>query len=337
MRLLNLFIALSICYSSSGQSISNVDTARRQIVFSPTVFYNEYNASIPPALIIRSGDSVNTESLDALGFDKDSVRKGKRGNPLTGPFFVKGAHAGDVLAVTIIDLSLNRTYGTTLSAFIPKILAQPLARQLWRNAKLVKWNFDTTANTATPEKPYEHLSTLRVPLHPFLGSVGVAPPGKKGISSGGYGTWGGNLDFRNITKGATVYLPVYHQGALLLLGDGHALQGDGELNGDALETSLSFTFRVDILKKEGSVLNYPRVEDQEYIMAFGQARNVELAIKEATLNLISWVQEDYHLSIEEASQLLGSSIEFRIPKVVPGNAEVVAKISKSILKTLSDR
>ena len=164
---------------------------------------------------------------------------------------------------------------------------------MWKNAKLVKWNLDTINNIAIPAKKYENLSSLKIPLHPFLGSIGVAPPGTNNISSGGFGSWGGNLDFSAITKSSTLYLPVFHEGALLYLGDGHAAQGDGELNGDALETSLSFAFTVKIIKNEGSQLKYPRVEDMNYIMAFGQAKNLDQALKEATLNLISWLQKDY--------------------------------------------
>ena len=206
---------------------------------------------------------------------------------------------------------------------------------MWRNAKLVKWNLDLINNTATPAKEYEHLSSLKVPLHPFLGSVGVAPPGADSISSGGFGSWGGNLDFSAITESSTLYLPVFHDGALLYLGDGHALQGDGELNGDALETSMNFTFTVQVIKHEGNQLTYPRVEDLHYIMAFGQAKNLDLALKEATLHLLSWVQKDYQLSVEEASQLIGSTVEYRIPKIASGEVEVVAMIKKNIIEKLT--
>ena len=242
---------------------------------------------------------------------------------------------GDVLAITIIKLSLNRNFATTLNAFIPKILRQPTAKKLWRDAKLVKWNLDITGNTASPLKKYDHLATLKIPLHPFLGSVGVAPPGASSISSGGFGSWGGNLDFSEIREGATLYLPVFHDGAFLYLGDGHALQGDGELNGDALETSLNFAFTVHIQKKSGSNLKYPRVESPQYIMAFGQAKNLDLALKEATVNLIDWLQTDFQLSIEEASQVIGPAVKYRIPKIASQEVEVVALIEKDILEQLS--
>jgi len=285
-------------------------------------------------LHILPGDTVSTESLDAIGFDKDSVKRGERGNPLTGPFYIEGASPGDVIAIDIVSLSLNRSFATTLNAFIPKIFPNKQGKEMWRSAKLVKWNLDTISNTATPAKNYENLSSLKIPLHPFLGSIGVAPPGTDGISSGGFGAWGGNLDFSAVTKFSTLYLPVSHPGALLYLGDGHATQGDGELNGDALETSLRFAFTVRIIKSEGDHLPYPRVEDMNYIMALGQAKNLDEALKEATLNLISWLRKDYKLSIEEASQLIGPVVEYRIPKIASNTVEVVAMIKKSIIREL---
>jgi len=319
----------------SSQTRSSSNSSPQYIHFSPTKFYNAYDPSTIPVLRIQPGDTVSTESIDAGGFDKDSVRTGKRGNPLTGPFYIEGAAAGDVVAISIVELSLNRNFATTLNAFIPKILPKSQAMQMWKSAKLVKWNLDLTSNTATPAKEYEHLSSLRIPLHPFLGSIGVAPPGTKGISSGAFGPWGGNLDFSAITANSTLYLPVFQEGALLYFGDGHAVQGDGKLNGDALETSMQFAFTVRLIKNEGSQLKYPRVEDLHHIMAFGQAKNLDLALQEAILNLLSLLQKEYQVSIEEASQVIGPAVEFRIPKIGSKVVEVVALLPKSIISGLN--
>jgi acetamidase/formamidase len=259
------------------------------------------------------------------------VKRGERGNPLTGPFFIEGASAGDVIAISIIKISLNRNYAMTLGALIPKVLPKKIAKQTWRKARLVKWNLDLANNVAWPAKEYEHISQLKIPLHPFLGSVGVAPSASKGISSGGFGQWGGNLDFSAITESATLYLPVFHEGALLFIGDGHAVQGDGELNGDALETSMEYAFTVKVIKNEAGQLKYPRVEDPQYIMAFGQAKSLDKALKESTQNLINWLQKDFSLSLEEASQVIGPAIEYSIPKIAATDVEVVAKIKKDVL------
>src|SRR6476620_8058666 len=127
MKLPLLLLLLLNCNLVSSQSETSSNTPPRYIHFSPSKFYNDYNAKMSPVVTIRPGDMVNTESLDALGFDKDSIKRGNRGNPLTGPFFIEGASAGDVLAVTITKLSLNRNFATTLNAFIPKVLPKPEA------------------------------------------------------------------------------------------------------------------------------------------------------------------------------------------------------------------
>ena len=106
---------------------------RHSINFLPSKFYNAYNATTPPVLHISPGDTVSTESIDAIGFYKDSVRKGERGNPLTGPFYIDGASPGNLLAIEIVSLPLNRSYATTLNAFILKILPKPQDKQMWRN------------------------------------------------------------------------------------------------------------------------------------------------------------------------------------------------------------
>jgi len=328
-----LFFLIINSTIASSQSTS-AGASPHYIHFLPSKFYNAYSSTASPVLHILLGDTVSTESLDAIGFDRDSVKRGERGNPLTGPFYIEGASPGDMIAIDIVSLSLNRSFATTLNAFIPKVFQNKQGKEMWRNAKLVKWNLDTINNTATPAKNYENLSSLKIPLHPFLGSIGVAPPGTDAVSSGGFGPWGGNLDCSAITKFSTLYLPVFHEGALLYLGDGHAAQGDGELNGDALETSLSFAFTVSVIKKEGNQLPYPRVEDRDYIMAFGQAKSLDEALTQATLNLISWLQKDYKLSIEETSQVMGPVVEYRIPKIASNTVEVVAMIKKSIIKEL---
>lgn len=329
-----LVLLLSFTLFINAQTDSLAPGRYKFIDFKPTVFYNAYDSKTSPVLKIKHGDTVHTESLDALGYDKHSNKKGNKGNPLTGPFFIDGASPGDALAITIVDLSLNRNYATTLNAFIPKVLPKKLAKQTWRNAKLVRWELDLVNNTARPTEAYEHLNALRISLQPFLGSIGVAPPGVKSISSGGFGRWGGNLDFNSVTKYATLYLPVFHEGALLYLGDGHAVQGDGELNGDALETSMDFSFTVQVIKGAAPELIYPRVENMDYIMAFGQAKNLDGALKEATVHIINWLQKDYGLTLEEASQVVGPAVEYRIPKLAATEVEVVATLKKDIVKGL---
>ncbi|MES1222526.1 MAG: acetamidase/formamidase family protein, partial [Bacteroidota bacterium] len=178
--------------------------------------------------------------------------------------------------------------------------------------------------------------SFKVPLHPFLGCIGVAPLSKKNeILSFFPGEFGGNLDFSGITQGATVYLPVFHDGAFLYFGDGHALQGDGELAGNALETSMNVEFTVHLIKKPPQPLTNPRVEDALYIMAIGIDKTINDAFKSATEELLKWLQQDYKLSIQEAVQVASTSVEYTIAEIADPKVAVVAKIKKELLKNLT--
>jgi amidase len=137
------------------------------------------------------------------------------------------------------------------------------------------------------------------------------------------------MDFNEVREGATVYLPVSQPGALLYLGDGHALQGDGELNGNALETSLDVEFSVDVIRNKG--LGRPRVETAEYLMAMGLEGSIDDAFKEATAGLASWIEKDYGLTGPEVAVLLGATVEYKISEVADRNAGVVAKVRKKYL------
>ncbi|MEO5563720.1 MAG: acetamidase/formamidase family protein [Chitinophagaceae bacterium] len=306
----------------------------KHIHFTPSVYYREFSAKPEPSLRIKAGDTITTQSVDAGGFDRGGTKVTERGNPLTGPFFIEGAMPGDVLAVKLIDVRLNRNYATTLNTFIPKIFPGKETMKLWRSAKLVRWKLDTVANVGSPADSNGYTGELKVPLHPFLGCVGVAPQGDKGASSGSSGSYGGNMDFLFNTVGATVYLPVSHPGAFLFLGDGHAVQGDGELNGDALETSMHFSFSVSLIKKEVLAISAPVIENDKYWMFFGIEKSLDKSLRKATEAMVLWLEHRYGLSRREASQVVGPAIEYRIPKTAGGITEVVAMIPKDIVRQL---
>jgi amidase len=188
---------------------------------------------------------------------------------------------------------------------------------------------------ASPDSTYEHLQNFRVPLNPFLGCIGVAPFSNKNEALSFFsGTFGGNLDFSRITQSATIYLPVFHDGAFLYIGDGHAAQGDGELAGNALETSMDVEFTVKLISNDTFKITYPRVEDSLYIMAVGLDKSLDNALKIATSGLLDWVQIDYHLSLQEATQVISTSVEYTIAEIADPEVEVVAKIKKEILTGL---
>lgn len=325
---LTFIVLLLLCY------VVNPLFAQQSIRFVPTTYSNEFSSQPAPVLSIQQGDTVYTTSVDAVGADKNGVRVAKRGNPLTGPFLIQGAEPGDVLAVTLLQVNLNRDFATTLNALIPKVLPKSIAQKTWRSAKLVRWHLDLENKKGSPMEQGTRLQDITIPLHPFLGCVGVAPKGSKGIGTGASGEYGGNMDFCYNTTGATVYLPVFHPGALLYLGDGHAAQGDGELNGDALETSMDFSFTVRVLKKSNFPLQVPMVENAEYLMFFGIESTLDKSLKVATESLGTWLQNNYQLTLAEASQIIGPVVEYRIPKIAATKVEVVALISKRILEQL---
>jgi amidase len=311
------------------------NTLGRHINFVPSSFSNSFSLNKEPVLKIRSGDTVFTETIDAGGFDKNGVKRQKSGNPLTGPFYIEDCLPGDVLAVTITKLDLNRSTAFTTESFSSRALPKTITKE-FKKFKPVKWTLDTIARFATlNDSSYEHLQNFRVPLNPFLGCIGVAPSNKKNeILSFFQGAYGGNLDFESITRSATIYLPVFHKGAYFYIGDGHALQGHGEIAGNALETSLNIGFTVRVIKKETLSLNNPRVEDSTYIMAIGLDKSLDDALKIATAGLLEWLQQDYHLTLQEATQVMSTSIEYTIAEIADPQVEVVAKIKKEILKNL---
>jgi acetamidase/formamidase len=166
------------------------------------------------------------------------------------------------------------------------------------------------------------------------GCIGVAPGfANAARPTGDSGRIGGNMDFNEIREGTVVYLAVLQPGALLYVGDGHALQGDGELNGNALETSMDVEFSVDVIREKR--IGGPRVENTDYLMTMGLSGSIDDAFKEATSDLASWLQSDYGLTGPEAAILLGATVEYKVSEVADRNAGVVAKIAKKYLPAQS--
>jgi acetamidase/formamidase len=168
----------------------------------------------------------------------------------------------------------------------------------------------------------------------MLGCIGVAPgPAQAAPPTGDSGGWGGNMDFNEVVEGNTVYLPVRNPGALLYLGDGHAAQGDGELNGNALETSLDVQFSVDIIP--GKDLPGPRLESTTHVMAMGLDGSLDGAFRAATANMAAWLVDTYKLTPSEVAQVLGTAAEYRISEVADRNAGIVLKLNKDRLRALA--
>jgi acetamidase/formamidase len=140
------------------------------------------------------------------------------------------------------------------------------------------------------------------------------------------------MDYNGLREGVTVYLPVFQEGAILFVGDGHALEGDGELTGDALETSMDVEFTVDLIR--GRATAGPRFESDEFLMASGIANSLQDALQMATTQLALWLERDYKLSANESNVVLGTSVRYDIAEVVDPQFHIVAKVSKAVLATL---
>ncbi len=323
-----------VACTSMCQSNISPDIASRRIHFIPETYSNSFSLNVPVVLKIKSGDTVLTETIDAGGYDKNGVKRHRGGNPLTGPFYIENSRPGDFLAVTFTKISLNRSYAFTTEAFVSRSLPKSTLKLLPK-LHIARWNLDVKTGFASPDSAFEHLTNFKVPLHPFMGCVGVAPSsGRNEVLSFFQGGYGGNLDFSSIAQKATIYLPVFHEGAYLYIGDGHALQGDGELAGNALETSLEVEFTVEVIRNDTAKFLFPRVEDSTYIMAIGIDNSLDGALKNATSGLLEWLQNDYHLNLVEATQVISTSIEYNVAEIADPNVEIVAKIKKEILKGL---
>jgi amidase len=301
--------------------------------FEPTQFEHFFSGAIQPVLHVGSGDTVKTWSVDAGGTDPKGVRRTSGGNPLTGPFYVEGAVPGDTLAVHFSRIRLNRD--TAISS--PLIVNGALNPGYVEQRKRVEgynsdWKIDRVAGFASLQKPTETMKNYRVPLAPMLGCVGVAPPGGAQYRSGFLGSYGGNMDYNQLREGVTVYLPVYVPGALLFVGDGHALQGAGELTGNALETSMDIEFTVDV--QPGGDLPAPRFENADYLMASGIAGSIDEAFRGATTNLVRWLERKYNLNAAEVSSVLGTAMVYDVAEVVDPSVHVVAKVPKTVLAGL---
>ncbi|HEY4978896.1 MAG TPA: acetamidase/formamidase family protein [Candidatus Acidoferrum sp.] len=302
--------------------------------FVPTTFYRQFSPHIKPVLTVSPGDTIHTTTVDAGGTDEKGVGRVLGGNPETGPFYVENTFPGDTLVVHLSKVRLNRDWAQSDDFLVSRATNSDLAVKMKDGGKNIRWHLDIGHGIATPEKPAEHLKNYSIPLKPMMGCLATAsrsssaPPG-----SGDSGGFGGNMDFNEVAEGNTIYLPVNVTGAFLYIGDGHAAQGDGELNGNALETSMDVEFSVDVIPAKN--IDGPRVESPTHIMAMGLSGSLDQAFRDATSNMADWLTNDYKLTASELAQVLGTAAEYKISEVADRNAAVVLKINKDRLQALS--
>lgn len=299
--------------------------------YVPTSYANEFSSQRPPVLTIWPGDSVQTTTVDSGGVDEHGVTVALYGNPQTGPFYVAGADSGDVLAIHIKKLRLNRPYADSLDQLVHKAQTTRLAARTNDLGQPVRWRLDLDKGLASPENAQGKLKNFSIKVRPMLGGLAVAPStGMPPISTGDTGQFGGNMDFNEVVEGNTVYLAVNQPGALLYLGDAHALQGDGETSQYALETSMAVEFSVELIKNKQ--ISMPRVESPTHIMTLGQAGSLDEALKQATSGMTQWLAEDYGLNLSESAQLLGAAVEYRVVNLAGRSVGLAAKLDKRLLQ-----
>ena len=297
--------------------------------FQPTRYYNTIGWH-EPALRVANGDTVITTTVDALGYDAAGQRVTSGPNPQTGPFSVEGAEPGDTLAVRLEHLFPNRDMGVSGTVVAPNTVDPSYVQELPKTTGLAgEWRIDRERGTATLIKPETSLGRLMLPLAPMLGCFGVAPPLGQAISTATSGEHGGNMDYRGFVAGVTVYFPVFAPGALLHVGDGHAVQGDGEIVGTGIEVSFDVRFTVRVIK--GRRIRWPRGENDECIFTVGNARPLDQALQHATTEMLRWLQEDYGLDAVGASILLGQCVRYDLGNVYDPAYTMVCKVRKTLL------
>jgi len=305
-----------------------------------TVAWGYYDASAAPVLRIHSGDSVEFETLltnsptglEKAGLPPEQVQqnlrdiykevtdKGPGGHILNGPVYIEEAEPGDTLEVRIqkIDLAIPYAYNAfgINRGFLPEDFP-------YRKMRIIPLDRDRMMAKFAPG--------IEIPLHPFFGSMGVAPPEAYGrIDSAPPGIHAGNMDNKELVAGTTLYLPVHARGALFEIGDGHAGQGNGEVDITALETSLTGT--VQFLVHKGTQQKYPRAETPTHYISMGFHQELYEATRIAVREMIDFLATEKKMSREDAYMLISVAGDVDITELVDGNKGVHVMLPKSVFK-----
>jgi amidase len=314
--------------------------------FKPSKYYQTYGPN-PPVLKIKPGDTLIASTVDAGGLNHEGneIAPDMRqhspdiiynsSNPLTGPFYVEGAEPGDTLTVEIQQIKLTRsTAWSRIATNFGGLTEEAPGRRLLYNDPIpvtrYVWNLDNESMTASTTLTGSRYKNPVIPLNPFIGSIGVAPRYGRVEISLTPGEFGGNMDCPDVCEGATLLLPINQRGGLLVFGDIHAAQGDGELCGVALETSSELTLKIGVLKES---IEWPRIINDEWIMVVGCSRPLMEAYKIAHVDMVNWLMTDYGFDKWDAIQLLSQVGKCRVANTVDPNYAVVAKFPKNQLPT----
>jgi len=310
-------------------SVAPTVVARSQdtVRFTPTVGHPTF-AVRDPVMRIKPNTVLISNTMHGAYY----TREGGAFPGEVGPFYIEGATTNDMLVVKILRVMPNTGlaaanvsggFGGLQSDSRLRLLNDPIPGRRYL------WELDTArmiGRTSLPDSP--RMPTIEIDLKPMLGRVAVAPRGQEAFSGLWPGDFGGNMDAPEIREGTTVYLPIFHDGAYLYFGDGHARQGEGEVAGTGLETSMSVILQIDVVK--GKRIDWPRLEDATHIMVAGSARPLIDAFRIAHVELIEWLQE-YGFGKTDAYALLGQLAENTVANIVDPAYTVVAKFPKRFL------
>ena len=293
-----------------------------------------------PVLRIASGDTVTVEALVPFGMDRllaagaseaeipESLKamdkymkeKGLYGGTLTGPIFVEGAQTGDMLEVQILPgFEFLHPFGWT------GFRGRGTLPDDFPYTRYKLYRIDVASGTI------QFSPRITIKTSPFWGTIGVAPSVEsRAIPNGVPGSHAGNLDFKELVAGTSLYIPVHVPGALLSIGDGHAVQGDGEINGGALETSLRGKVRVVLHK--GKFIKWPRAETPTHFITMGLNPDLDEAARMAVREMIDYLVAEKGLTRDDAYNLCSQAVDLRVTQLVDGTKGIHAMIAKSIFR-----
>jgi acetamidase/formamidase len=302
--------------------VHSQDTVR----FTPTVGHPTF-AVRDPVLRIKPNTVLISNTMHGAYY----TREGGAFPGEVGPFYVEGATTNDMLVVKILRVMPNTglaaanvrgSFGGLSSDSRLRLLNEPIPDRRY------VWELDTTRMIGRTTLPESRMQSIEIDLKPMLGRVAVAPRGQEAFAGLWPGDFGGNMDAPEVREGTTVYLPVFHDGAYLYFGDGHARQGEGEVAGTGLETSMSVILHIDVVK--GKRIDWPRLEDATHIMVAGSGRPLIDAFRIAHVELVEWLQE-YGFGKWDAYALLGQLAENTVANIVDPAYTVLAKFPKRYL------
>lgn len=327
-----------VCSCAASAAFAQAPTVHSLPATPTTVAYGYYWSEAKPAIRVKSGDIVDVETmltntpagLERLGVKPEDIPqnlrdivtqdtgslKGPGGHILTGPIFVEGADSGDVLEVRIQSITLPIAYGYNGCGGFVRELCEV------RGSKLI--SMDRARMTA------EVAPGIVVPLRPFWGSMGVAPaPALGRVSSNPPSRHAGNMDNKELVAGTTLFVPVFVEGALLEIGDGHATQGDGEVDQTGLETNLRG--RVQLIVRKDMRLDWPRIETPTHWITMGTDTSLVVATKTAITEMVKMLQQMKGITQTQAYQAASMAADLRITQLVDGNVGVHMMIAKTYL------